>query len=120
MIEYREEPRSNLIEIRVEGKVTRAEFDEVAANLERAIARHGSVRLLEDIRDFSGIAASAFWDDVKFSLRHMNDVSRAAIVSEERWVDWHVRIVRPVVKAEIRTFTHAEADAARDWLREPR
>jgi len=116
MITYQEEPGTNLIEITVDGKVSRAEFDEIAANLEAAIARHGKVRLLEDIRDFRGMDPAAFWDDVKFSLRHMNDVSRAAIVTDERWIEWLVRVVGPALKAEVRTFTPAEADAARAWL----
>lgn len=118
MIQYREVEGTNIAEITVQGKVSRAEFDEVAANLERVIERHGSVRLLEDIRDFRGIDASAFWDDLKFSLRHLNDVSRAAIVAEERWVEWLVGTVRPFLKAELRTFTHAEVEAARSWLRQ--
>lgn len=117
MITYRAEPGSNLIELTVDGKVSRAEFDGVATNLEAAIARHGEVRLLEDIRDFQGMDASAFWDDVKFSLRHMNDVSRAAIVTDERWIEWLVRVVGPALKADVRTFTPAETDAARAWLK---
>jgi hypothetical protein len=39
MLEYREEPGSDLIEIVVDGRIGRDEFERVAARLEAAIAR---------------------------------------------------------------------------------
>lgn len=119
MLSYHREPGTDIVEITIEGRVSRAEFDDVAAALEAVISQHGTVRVLEDIHSFEGIQASAFWDDLKFSLRHMNEVSRAAVVTDEHALEWFVRLVRPVVRGEIRTFHRGELDAARAWLREP-
>ena len=73
MIEYREEAGSNVVEIVVDGGVSKAEFEDVAAKLEAAIARHGKVRVLEEVRSLGGIEPAAFWGDLKFSLRHLSD-----------------------------------------------
>ena len=35
----------------------------------------------EVIKDFEGMDAGAFWHDVQFSLRHVQDFSRIAIVT---------------------------------------
>jgi hypothetical protein len=45
-----------------------------------ALALGGHVRVLEIIKDFEAIDASAFWHDIKFSLRHLKDFSQVAIV----------------------------------------
>ena len=78
MIEYRED-HSDLVEIVVDGRVGKAEFDAVAAGLEAAIARHGKLRVLEEVKSFGGIEPAAFWADLGFVLRHLNHFSRCAV-----------------------------------------
>lgn len=118
MIEYREDPGSNVIEILVDGGISREEFDQIAARLEAQIARHGKVRLLEEIRSFGGIEPAAFWGDLKFSLRHLTDFSRCAVVTDQRWIEWVTRALDPLLSCEIRHFPPAQIEAARHWLRE--
>jgi hypothetical protein len=118
MIDYREDPGSNVVEITVDGGISRAEFDEIAGKLEARIKRDGKVRLLEEIRSLGAIDPSTFWADVKFSLRHLNDFSRCAVVTEKRWIEWLAKAVDPIIACEIRHFPPEQIDHARRWLRE--
>ena len=117
MITYQEDPGSQVVEITVDGGISRAEFEEIAGKLEARIALHGKVRLLEEIRSLGALDPSTFWDDLKFSLRHLNDFSRCAVVTDKRWIEWLAKAVDPFVACQIRHFPPAEIDDARRWLR---
>ena len=116
MLDYREDPHSDLIEITVDGRIGKDEFERIAARLEAAIARHGKVRLLEEIRSFGGVDATTFWADLKFSLRHLGDFSRCAVVTDKRWIEWLAKAMDPLVACEIRHFPPEQIAAARSWL----
>ncbi len=81
MLSYTEHDNAQAVEIVLKGRVSTEEFDRIAGKLEAFIARHGKIRVLEMIEDFEGMDAIAFWHDVKFSLRHLHDFSRLAIVT---------------------------------------
>lgn len=118
MIEYHQDPATNIIELVVDGKLSRAELDEIAQKLETAIEQHGKVRLLEDVRGFGGIEPSALWENIRFSLRHLSDFSRVAVVGDTTWVEWLTRAAKPLVRGEVRYFERARIEEARRWLRE--
>ena len=119
MLDYREDAEAGVVEIAVEGRISRKEFDEVAAKLESFIASNGKVRLLEVIHDFEGIAASAFWDDLKFSLRHLNDFSRCAIVTQAQWIRSWSSLVGSIFHCELAHFEPHQLEEARAWLIRP-
>ena len=118
VIEYREDAGSNLVEIVIDGRVGKADFDDVAARLQASIARHGKLRVLEEVRSFGGIEPAAFWADMKFGLRHLSDFSRCAVVSDKRWIETLAKGVGKLIACEIRHFPPDQIDAARTWLRE--
>ena len=84
MLSYKEHDNAQAVEILLKGRVSTEEFDSVASKLEAFIQRHGQVRVLEIIKDFEGMDAVAFWHDIKFSLRHLKDFSRMAVVCNSR------------------------------------
>jgi hypothetical protein len=118
MIAYRRDPSGEFVEIVVDGAVSRAEFDDVAARLEAEIARHGKVRVLEEVRSLGAMEPATFWADLRFSLRHTNDFSRAAVVTDKTWIAWLAKAVDPLVACEIRHFSPDRIEEARRWLRE--
>ncbi|MDX1540061.1 MAG: STAS/SEC14 domain-containing protein [Geminicoccaceae bacterium] len=117
-LSYREIENGDLIEIELDGKVERADFEHVAGRLERAIEQHGKLRLLEVVRSFTGVDAATLLDDLKFSFRHLNDFSRVAVVTDLTWMRALASVSGALIRAEIRVFGLAEIDAARAWLRD--
>ncbi len=119
MIDYCEIPETGVVEMRVDGRVSRDAFEQISTQLEAFIIRHGKVRVLEIIDHFGGIDASVLWDDIKFGLRHLNDFSRVAIVTDKRWIEIWTKAASRLVKCEVALFHHDELDAARAWLNAP-
>lgn len=117
MIEYRNNPDNNIVEITVEGKVTEADFDTVIAKLKADIEKHGKLRILEEIRSFTGIDPIALWKDAKFGFAHVNDFTHAAVVSDAQWMRTIAEALGSVLSAEVKAFEVSEIEAAREWLK---
>ena len=116
MLSYKELDNLASVEIEITGRVTTEQFDATAKKLEAFIARHGCVRALEIIHDFEGMDALAFWHDLKFSLRHLKDFSRCAIVSDTKWFSPLSALAEPFIDCEVAYFPPEDLEAARDWL----
>lgn len=116
MIEIHTQPGSNIVEFTVDGKMTKQEFDETIGHLERAIAQHGSIRLLEHVVSFGGYPISCVWDDVQFGYHHMKDIDRCAVVGDKDWVKMLTKIAKPFVSCPVRYFPGEEIAQARAWL----
>ena len=119
MLTYKEYDNAQAVEIVLEARVSTEEFDRVASRLEAFIQRHGRVRVLEIVKDFEGMDASAFWHDIKFSLRHVKDFSRVAIVANPDTRHLWSNLVAPFMACEVEHFAPSEVEAARDWLMWP-
>lgn len=63
--------------------------------------------------------AAALWDDIKFSLRHLNDFSRCAVVTDENAINLWSELIQPFMRAEVVHFAPHELEAARAWLAWP-
>jgi SpoIIAA-like len=87
--------------------------------LEAFIERHRQIRVLEVIKDFEGMDTGAFWHDVKFSLRHVQDFSRIAIVTNPDVHHLWSSLVAPFMRCDVEHFSPGEMEAARDWLMWP-
>jgi hypothetical protein len=116
MLAYKEMDNLAAVEIDISGRVSTEEFDAAATKLETFIKRHGKVRVLEVIHDFEGMDAKALWHDLKFSLRHLNDFSRCAIVSDAKFLSIWSAIAEPFIDCEVAYFPTDEVETARDWL----
>ncbi|HEY8264733.1 MAG TPA: STAS/SEC14 domain-containing protein [Methyloceanibacter sp.] len=116
MLSYKEMDNLASVEIEISDRVTAEEFEATAKKLEAFIARHGRVQVLEIIHDFEGMDAGAFWSDFKFSLRHLKDFSRCAIVSDTKWFSPLSALAEPFIDCEVAYFQPEDLEAARNWL----
>jgi hypothetical protein len=116
MLSYKEMDNLALVEIEISDRVTTDEFEATAKKLRAFIARHSRVRVLEIIHDFEGMDAGAFWRDFKFSLRHLKDFNRCAIVSDAKWFSPLSALAEPFIDCEVACFPPEDIEAARNWL----
>lgn len=117
MYEILTESQGKLLGLRVSGKVTAEDYESLIPEMERRIDAAGPLRLLCDMRDFGGIEIEAFWADFKFSVRHLKDFERMAVVGDQRWLEWWTKAASPFVKTQVKCFGSEEIREAWAWLR---
>jgi hypothetical protein len=108
---------SSLVRVRASGRLTRNDYQAFVPQIEQAIAEHGKLRLLFEMRDFHGWDAGASWEDIKFGGRHFRDLERVAMVGDKTWEKWMAKLCRPFTTAEVRYFE--KTDVAETWLEGP-
>ncbi|MEO0374873.1 MAG: STAS/SEC14 domain-containing protein [Cyanobacteria bacterium P01_A01_bin.17] len=116
MLEYKNHPTDNIVEIIVEGKLTEADLDQIIAQLKIDLDKHGKLRLLEEIRSFEGIDPIALWKDAQFGLNHVDDFTHAAVVAEAEWVRTISAAADNILSAQVKAFEPSQIAAARTWL----
>ena len=116
MIEYKNNPDNNIVELAVEGRLTESDFERAIAQMTADIEKHGKLRLLEDIRSFEGMDLMTLWKDAQFGLKHVNDFTHVAVVADAEWMRTIAAAAGNVLSAEVKAFDRANIEAARNWL----
>lgn len=117
MLKMMTEPNSNIVEFWIDGTITQEEYDRIATAFEEKIAKHGKVRILKDVETFQGFSNLNFGKANKFSLNHMKDIKKAAVVTELDWTGPMIKAMKPLLGMEVRQFKCSEIEEARTWLR---
>jgi hypothetical protein len=109
---------SGVVELTVDGAITRADYEKVVAVFEAELARHYKLRVVETIRAIGHIDAAVWWQDVRWAFGHIGKFGHCAVVTDKGWVRSITRAVAALMPAEIRVFPLAALDEARAWVRE--
>lgn len=112
------EPDRKLLNVHVNGKLDKEDYEKFVPEVERLVEEHGKIRVLLQTEAFQGWDAGALWEDIKFSARHFNDIQRVAIVGEKKWEQGMATFCKPFTTAKVKYFDHAELDAAQKWVEE--
>jgi hypothetical protein len=107
-----------VMEIDLHGRLTRQDYERFVPETEKLIRERGKLRILVTMHDFDGWDTGALWEDLKWDVKHFNDIERLAIVGEERWHKWMAGFCKPFTTATVRYFTFAHIDQAHAWLDE--
>jgi len=113
-----QEAGGRILLVRASGKLERADYDNLVPEVEQLIQKHGKIRVLLELHDFHGWTAGALWEDIKFDVKHFNDIERLAIVGESRWQEGMATFCKPFTTAQIRYFTDDQLSEARQWVAE--
>ncbi|AZQ65807.1 STAS/SEC14 domain-containing protein [Silicimonas algicola] len=116
---YTEDKSLPVAEIQVLGRVTEHDMDEILPKLEAFIEKHGTIRIVEVIERFEGFDPTTVLDGVKFDIKHLRNVSHAAVVSDIPWIGFMTRAASTVMPLTVRTFAMSDLEAARAWARAP-
>jgi len=107
---------SNIIEIEISGKLVASDFQSLESIFRRIVKQTGRIRILFRMRDFHGWEPIAFWDEVKFDLKHFGDIERLAMVGDKQWEKFLAVFGRPFTAAEIRYFDKSALPDAHAWI----
>ncbi len=112
---YTEHPTEPVAEIRVLGRVTQHDMDEILPKITSFIERHGKIRLVEVIEKLEGFDASTILDGIRFDYNHLRDITHAAVVTDVGWIGVFTRAASLVMPVSLRVFALSEIDEARNW-----
>jgi hypothetical protein len=109
---------SDLVEVIVDGDIKANDYHDVAEQVLAAMKKYGRIRVLKEVRNFSGLNFEVFKDRLIFALlKHLKDVRCAAVVSDEEWVQKLTNFLAPAYPYPVRCFKLAEIEEARKWLK---
>jgi len=111
-----EKQDGKILEVQVSGRLVREDYRQFVPRFEQLLQTHGKLRLLFEMSDFHGWDAEALWDDLKFDVKHFNDIERVAMVGETKWQQWMASFCRPFTSAKVRYFDKAQLAEAVAWL----
>jgi hypothetical protein len=116
-LSYEEHAEDKIVEIRLDGRVTREDYDACVGRMQTFIDTHGTVKLVEIIDRFSGFDPSTIWEGIKFDFRNIRHISHVAVVSDIGWISPMSKAAGALISTQLRTFDMAHLDDARAWVR---
>lgn len=113
-----ETDEGKVLTIKDVGKLTKEDYEAFVPKMEQLIQKFGEVRILFEMKDFHGWNAGALWQDMKFDIKHFNDIERLALVGDRKWEKGMSVFCKPFTTAKVKYFDVTEADKAKDWVKE--
>lgn len=117
MYQFSEFPEDHIVALTIDGHINTQEFEKLKGQLEKSIKNWEEVKLLEVVKSFTGMSPRALFEDVKFGLNHYKDFSKAAVVTDKKWIDLLTKAIAPVAPFPVKVFELSEIDSAKEWLR---
>lgn len=118
MLEVLDETSRHLVAIRISGKHLHDESHKLAGLIDARIAAQGHTNCFIEIHDTEGVELSALREGLEFDLHHSHTIERCAIVGDQEWERWLVRLLALFFReADVRFFPLSERDAALTWAR---
>jgi hypothetical protein len=107
-----------VLHVRISGVMRLADQQSLQGAGMKLIAKGRKARLLVTLVDFQGWEKGVDWSDVGFLMEHGDDISKMAIVGDERWRDQIFAFVGKGFRStEIEFFPPASMKEAERWIR---
>ena len=108
----------HLLIVRATGRLTKDDYVAFLPKVDQLIKDQLKISILFELHDFHGWDIAAAWEDTKFAFHHFRDIERLAVIGEKRWQKAMTVLCKPFTQAEVRYFTRAQTEQARQWLQE--
>lgn len=108
----------NIIGLDIDGWIDAEDIDRVTDLIEKRLNSGDKLRIYAEVKSWSGMSLGAFIKDLKFSLQHLNNFEKEAIVSECKWLEALAALGNTLFSSiEVKHFTFDEKDRALEWIR---
>ncbi len=106
----------NTMGLKITSTLTKQDYQAFIPIIEDRIKTYGKINMLIQFEDFDGLRMGAIWEDFKFSVNHLNDFNRVAVVGEKDWMAWMSKIAELFSSAEIKYFEPDQVQEAWQWV----
>ena len=118
MLSWTIDEDAGVVDIMVDGEITRADYEKLVPVLEAQIEKHGKLKVVETVRKVGPVDWSLWWHDLKWVVGHRDKLARCAVVTDHGWIGPVTRASAALFSGEMRVFPEAEGGKARAWVRE--
>ena len=107
----------HIIGLDIDGWIDAEDIDRVTELIEIRLNRGDKLRIYAEVKNWSGMSLGAFIKDLKFSLQHLKDFEKEAIVSDRKWLEALAALSNTLFSGiEVKHFTFDEVDKALEWV----
>ncbi len=105
--------------IKLSGKLTVNDFQELQNLIRSSLDQSGRFRMLVELEDFQGWSKETGWENTSFLTENEEGSSKLAFVGDEKWkVEIFMFTGKPMRHTAIEFFTPDQFDLAQAWLSE--
>lgn len=105
--------------VKLTGKLTVRDFEELQALARSSLERFGQCRVLIELEDFQGWSKDSGWENTSFVEENGAGLSKLVFVGDEKWkVELFMFIGKPMRHMAIEFFPQDQFDLAQAWLSE--
>lgn len=116
MIEYVEDERG-LVAIRISESIQKEEYEALLPEIKKQIKLSGKINLYLEIGDDVNLEGRNFWSDIRFDLKHAQDIRKVAFIGDEQLEEQIIALFKPLENAEIRWYNYADRQKALRWVK---
>ena len=103
--------------VKLIGKLTVSDFQELQALARSSLEQFGQFRALIELEDFQGWSKETGWENSVFLEDEEGSLSRLAFVGDEKWkVEVFMFTGKPMREIAIEFFPKGQIDQAKAWL----
>ena len=107
-----------IIGLEIDGWIDAEDIDRITKLVEPRIDAGEKLRIYAEVKSWTGMSLGAFIKDLKFSLQHLNDFEKEAIVSDRKWLEGLAKLGNTLFSGiEVKHFTPDQSDRALEWVR---
>ncbi|MFP4557311.1 MAG: STAS/SEC14 domain-containing protein [Bacteroidales bacterium] len=108
--------KNNLTAFKVQGKITKSDYDKLNALFEKNKREYVTQKLYIEIDTIESITAKALWEDFKTYFAHVKNFDKIAIIGESKLVKILTKLSKPFVSGDVKFFNTSEASKAKEWI----
>ncbi|MFA9560020.1 STAS/SEC14 domain-containing protein [Evansella sp. AB-rgal1] len=105
-----------IMEVVVNGKITKEDMEEFEQLFKEKKEKYGKVDLLMEVHEIQGYSMQAVMEDLQFSAKHWRDFNKIAILTDKKWIQIASNISNVLPGVEVKHFDLVERDKALYWL----
>jgi len=104
------------VKLTIDGTLKHSDYELMIPVIENAIkgVKEPKIKVLVDALNFNGWEVHALWDDLKFSLSHIELFTKIAFVGNKKWEEYAIKISNWFMIGDIEYFENI--DDAINWL----
>ena len=106
-----------IIGLEIDGWIDAEDIDRIVKIVKPRIDAGEKLRVYAEVKNWSGMSLGAFIEDLKFSLQHLKDFEKEAIVSDNKWLESLAALGNTLFSSiEVKHFRPDEVDKALEWV----